>query len=71
MKGEEIILEARIPAVADVVEAMPSHRPYRPGLGMEAALKEIEEKRGQWLEPAAVDACLRLFRKKGFSLEIL
>jgi PAS domain S-box-containing protein/putative nucleotidyltransferase with HDIG domain len=69
LKAEEICIEARILAVADVVEAMASHRPYRPGLGIEKALKEIEDKRGKWFCPDAVDACLRLFREKGFSLE--
>lgn len=69
LKGEAISPEARILAVADVVEAMSSHRPYRPGLGVDAALREIEDKRGKWFEPAAVDACLRLFREKQFSLE--
>jgi PAS domain S-box-containing protein len=68
LKGDAIALEARILAVADVVEAMASHRPYRPGLGIEAALKEIETKRGSSFEPAAVDACLRLFREKRFGL---
>lgn len=68
LKGDAIALEARILAVADVVEAMASHRPYRPGLGIEAALKEIEAKRGIWFDPAPVDACLRLFREKRFSL---
>lgn len=68
LKGDAIALEARVLAVADVVEAMASHRPYRPGLGIEAALKEIEAKRGIWFEPAAVDACLRLFREKRFAL---
>lgn len=67
LKGEAIALEARILAVADVVEAMSSHRPYRPGLGIDAALKEIEAKRGEWFEPAAVDACVRLFRESRFS----
>jgi HD-GYP domain-containing protein (c-di-GMP phosphodiesterase class II) len=69
LKGDAISLEARILAVADVVEAMSSHRPYRPGLGIEAALKEIEAKRGTWFEPAAVDACLHLFREKRFAFE--
>lgn len=69
LKGEAIAIEARIVAVADVVEAMASHRPYRQGLGIDAALKEIEGKKGTWFEPAAVDACLRLFREKNFSLE--
>jgi len=69
LKGDEICLEARIVAVADVVEAMASHRPYRPGLGIEAALEEIETHRGTWFEPAAVDACVKLFREKEFSFE--
>lgn len=66
LKGDAIALEARLLAVADVVEAMSSHRPYRPGLGIESALKEIEEKRGTAFDERAVDACLRLFREKGF-----
>jgi len=69
LKGDEICLEARIVAVADVVEAMSSHRPYRPSLGIDAALQEIETHRGTWFEPAAVDACLKLFREKKFSFE--
>ena len=68
LKGDAIALEARILAVADVVEAMASHRPYRPGLGMEAALKEIIDKRGTFFDPDAVDACVRLFREGRFSL---
>ena len=68
IKGEEILLEARILAVADVVEAMASHRPYRPGLGIDAALNEIEKNRGIFYDNAAVDACLMLFREKGFQL---
>ncbi len=67
LKGDEICLEARIVAVADVVEAMSSHRPYRPSLGLDAALEEIETHRGTWFDPAAVDACLKLFREKDFS----
>lgn len=66
LKGEEILLEARILAVADVVEAMSSHRPYRPALGIEAALSELEKGKGKLYDPAVVDACLTLFRKKGF-----
>jgi len=69
LKSDEICLEARIVAVADVVEAMASHRPYRPALGIDAALEEIETHRGQWYDPAAVDACLKLFREKKFSLK--
>lgn len=66
LAGEQIILEARILAVADIVEAMSANRPYRPGLGMEAALNEIARLRGSALDPLAVDACLRVIREKGF-----
>lgn len=68
LKGDEILMEARILAVADVVEAMASHRPYRPGLGIDEALNEIEKKRGTHYDNAVADACLRLFREKGFQL---
>ena len=67
LKEVEISLEARILAVADVVEAMSSHRPYRPGLGIDAALAEIAKNSGVLYEPEAVDVCLRLFREKGFT----
>ena len=67
LKGEEIILEARIIAVADTVEAMATHRPYRPALGLDAALDEIVKGRGTRYDAAVVDACLRLFREKGFA----
>jgi PAS domain S-box-containing protein len=69
LKGEEILIEARILTVADVVEAMASHRPYRPGLGIAAALNEIEQNSGTLYDNAVADACLRLFREKGFKLE--
>ena len=69
LKGEAICLEARIVAVADVVEAMSSHRPYRPGLGVEAALQEVEQGRGTLFDPVVVDTCLRIFREGRFSLE--
>jgi HD-GYP domain-containing protein (c-di-GMP phosphodiesterase class II) len=59
-------MEARVLAVSDVVEAMASHRPYRPGLGIDVALNEIEKNRGIFYDNAVVDACLRLFREKGF-----
>lgn len=68
LKGGEILLEARILAVADVVEAMSSHRPYRPGLGIDQALAEIERGRGCTYDPAVADACLRLFRERGYQL---
>lgn len=66
LKGGEILLEARILGVADVVEAMASYRPYRPALGIDAALEEIESKTGVLYDPDVVDACLRLFREKNF-----
>jgi len=69
LKGDEICLEARIVAVADVIEAISSHRPYRPALGIDVALEEIETHRGEWYEPAAVDACLKLIREKEFSFD--
>ncbi len=68
LKGEEIILEARILAVSDVVESMASHRPYRPTLGIEAAVEEIERNRGILYDRDVVDACLRLIREKGYSV---
>jgi PAS domain S-box-containing protein len=68
LKGEAILLEARIMAVADVMEAMSSHRPYRPGLGIDKALAEIERGRGSAYDPAVADACLRLFRERGYRL---
>jgi PAS domain S-box-containing protein/putative nucleotidyltransferase with HDIG domain len=67
LKGDAILEEARLLAVADVVESMASHRPYRPALGLDAALAEIQQHRGSLYEPAAVDACLRLFRERGFA----
>jgi PAS domain S-box-containing protein len=68
LKGDEILLEARIMAVADVVEAMASHRPYRPALGIDVATEEIRKNRGTLYDADAVDACLRLFREKGYRL---
>ncbi len=64
--GDDIRLEARILGVADVVEAMSSHRPYRPALGVEAALAEIEHEKSRLFDPVVVDACVRLFREDGF-----
>ena len=66
LKGDDILLEARIIAVADVVEAMSSHRPYRASLGVESALEEIEKNRGSRYDADVVDACLKLFREKEF-----
>jgi HD-GYP domain-containing protein (c-di-GMP phosphodiesterase class II) len=69
LKGDNILIEARILAVADVVEAMATHRPYRPGLGIDEALNEIEKNRDIFYDKAVADACLRLFREKGYKLE--
>ncbi len=66
LKGEEILLEARILAVADVVEAMAFHRPYRPALGVPKALEEIKRGRGDLFDTMVVDACLCLFQEKEF-----
>jgi putative nucleotidyltransferase with HDIG domain len=68
LKGEEILPEARVLAVADVVEAMCSHRSYRPMPGLDRALEEIGAQRGILYDPAVVDACLRIFREKDFRL---
>lgn len=68
LKGEQIMLEARILAVADTVEAMASHRPYRPAIGIEPALDEIERHAGLHYDPRVVKACLRLFREKDYRL---
>lgn len=69
LKGDEILIEARILAVADVVEAMASHRPYRASLGIEAALAEIENNKGILYDNVVADACLKLFREKDYKLE--
>ncbi|MGA3084755.1 MAG: HD domain-containing phosphohydrolase, partial [Thermodesulfobacteriota bacterium] len=69
LKGEDILLEARILMVADVVEAMASHRPYRPALGIDAALEEIEKNKGILYDPEVTEMCLWLFREKGFRFE--
>jgi HD-GYP domain-containing protein (c-di-GMP phosphodiesterase class II) len=68
LKGDEILMDARIMAVADVVEAMASFRPYRPALGIEKALEEIEKNKGTLYDSAVAEACLRLFREKGYQL---
>ncbi len=68
LRGEEILLEAKIVSVADVVEAMASHRPYRASLGVEFALEEIEKYKGMWYEESVVDVCVKLFREYGYIL---
>ncbi len=69
LKGKKILLEARILAVADVVEAMSSYRPYRPALGTGMALKEITKDKGILYDTEAVDACMKLFTEKKFKFE--
>jgi len=66
---EKILIEARILGVADVVEAMASHRPYRPALGLDAALDEISNNKGKLYETKIVDTCLKLFRQDSFTFE--
>ncbi len=68
IRGEEIRLEARVIAVADVVEAMASHRPYRPSLGIKRALEEIHQQKGMQYDPDVVEACVRLAGREGFAL---
>ncbi|HDQ04772.1 MAG TPA: HD domain-containing protein, partial [Deltaproteobacteria bacterium] len=68
LKGEGILLESRILAVADVVEAISSNRPYRAAFGIEAGLSEIEKNKGILYDAEVVDACLRLFREKHYTL---
>lgn len=67
LKGEAIMIEARILAVADVVEAMASHRPYRDAHSIDKALAEIERGRATLYDPVVVDACLKLFREQGYT----
>jgi len=69
LSGDDILIEARILAVADAVEAMSSHRPYRLALGIDKALEEMKEKRGILYDPEVVDACLKLFTEKGFKFD--
>ena len=68
LNGDQILPEAKILAVADTVEAMASHRPYRAGLGLDLALAEIEKNRGRIYDADVVDGCLQLFRHKGYQL---
>jgi PAS domain S-box-containing protein/putative nucleotidyltransferase with HDIG domain len=68
LSGREILLEAKIIAVADSIEAIASHRPYRPALGLDRALKEVSDKKGILYEPEVVDMCLKLFNEKGYHL---
>lgn len=67
LAGDDIVFEARIICVADVVETMASHRPYRPSIGMDKALEEIANNRGVLYDPQVVDACLKIFKETDFS----
>jgi PAS domain S-box-containing protein/putative nucleotidyltransferase with HDIG domain len=69
LKGEEIVIEAKILAVADVVEAMSSHRPYRPALGLDKALKEIVNNKGTLYDAKVVEACMRVFSGGAFKFD--
>jgi len=69
LSGEGILLESRILGVADVVEAMASHRPYRPALGIDKALKEISRNKGSLYDREVVEACLKLFGEKRFEFD--
>jgi PAS domain S-box-containing protein len=69
LKGNEIIMEAKIIGVADVVEAMSSHRPYRPALGMDKALNEISQNRDILYDLKVVDVCIKFFKEKDFKFE--
>ncbi|MDD5010081.1 MAG: HD domain-containing protein [Syntrophorhabdaceae bacterium] len=69
LKDGQILLEACILAAADVVEAISSHRPYRPAKGIDAALEDIEANKGIFYDTKAVDVCTRLFREKGLAFE--
>ena len=68
LKGNDILLEARIMAVADVVEAIASHRPYRASLGLDFAIDEIEKNKGVLYDTKVVEACVRLFKERGYEL---
>jgi HD-GYP domain-containing protein (c-di-GMP phosphodiesterase class II) len=68
LAGSELLIEAKVLAVADAMEAMLSDRPYRPSLGVGAALEELSRHRGSSYDPAVVDACTRLFAERGFEL---
>jgi PAS domain S-box-containing protein/putative nucleotidyltransferase with HDIG domain len=70
LRGDAILLEARVISVADVVEAMASHRPYRGGLGVEIALAEITKWRGRHFDPLVVDMCLALFRERHYAFKV-
>jgi HD-GYP domain-containing protein (c-di-GMP phosphodiesterase class II) len=69
LKGDAILIEAQILMVADVVEAMSSHRPYRPALGLDLAIKEIKDHSGTLYNHDIVEACIRLFESENYQLD--
>jgi HD-GYP domain-containing protein (c-di-GMP phosphodiesterase class II) len=69
LSGDQIILEARVLGVCDVIEAMSSQRPYRLPLGIDKALEEVAHKKGILYDPMIVDTCVKLFIEKGFAFE--
>jgi len=69
LRGEQILMGSRVLAVADTVEAMSNHRPYRPGLGIDQALAEITGGAGRRYDPEAVEACVALFEQDRFSYD--
>ena len=69
LKDGEILPEAKVLMVADVVEAIASHRPYRPAYGIDVALEKISTNGGRLYDPEVVNTCLKLFKEKGFKLE--
>lgn len=69
LPGRKIMIEARILGVVDVVEAISSHRPYRPALGTDKALEELSKNSGVLYDPKVIEACVKLFTKKGFKFE--
>jgi putative nucleotidyltransferase with HDIG domain len=69
LKGDDISQEAKIMAVADVVEAIASHRPYRAALSIDKALEELTKNRGKLYDPEVVDTCLNVFSEKGFKFQ--
>ena len=69
LKDKEILLESRILMVADVIDAMAAHRPYRPALGIMAALQEIIQQKGTLFDERVVDACVKLFMEKKYEIK--
>jgi len=69
IEGDDILIEARILAIADVVEAMSSHRPYRPALGIDTALEEISKNKETVYDTDVANACFKVFSEKGFKFE--